>query len=827
AAAGPGVRAQYKCNEPQPQTNQPRPWFKLVNDTAGPVPLAEVTVRYWLADDGAKPFTFWCDYAAIGKEVVTGRFVRLDKPTGDATGYLELSFAPGAKVLDAGADTGEIQCRFARADWSPGNQAADPSFAPDARDWADNPKVTVYRGGKLVWGREPGGANAGGGGPAIPAAIAPPPPGAAADVKPVVPAARRDAVYEQRFLDLWQALHDPKSGYFGAGGLPYHAAETLIIEAPDHGHLTTSEAISYWMWLEAKYGHLTGDWSHLDKAWAATEQHVIPTRQDQPGNVGYPADRPARYAAEWDTPDRYPSKLRPEVPVGRDPIGDELRRAHGTPDVYGMHWLIDVDNWYGFGRRGDGVTAPVFINTFQRGPMESVWATVPHPSFETFRFGGRNGYLDLFTGDDQYSRQWRYTNAPDADARAVQAMFWAHQWAAQRGDAAKVPLDRPAKLGDYLRYAMFDKYFKPAGTQRPEAPGGRGYESAHYLLGWYYAWGGSLGDAAWAWRISCGHAHSGYQNPLAAWALSAYPAMAPKSPNAARDWRQSLDRQMEFYRWLQSADGAIAGGATTSWNGRYDPHPPGASTFHGMPYDWQPVYHDPPSNDWFGMQAWTMTRVAELYYVTGDKRARDLLARWVPWATKHTRLTPDGSFQVPSTLKWTGQPDPWDPARPGANAGLRCEVTAWNQDVGVAGSLARALLYYSAGEKRWTEANPPPAELARALLDRVWAKHRDDKGVSADEERADYKRIFEQVVHVPPGFVGRMPNGDPIAPGVRFIDLRSKYRQDPAFAQVEAAYKAGKPPVFRYHRFWAQVEVALANAAVAELDTGAAAAKRQ
>ena len=43
-----------------------------------------------------------------------------------------------------------------------------------------------------------------------------------------------------RFLTLWFQLHDPKNGYFSATGLPFHSAETLIAEAPDYGHLTTS-----------------------------------------------------------------------------------------------------------------------------------------------------------------------------------------------------------------------------------------------------------------------------------------------------------------------------------------------------------------------------------------------------------------------------------------------------------------------------------------------------------------------------------------------------------------------------------------------------------
>ena len=96
--------------------------------------------------------------------------------------------------------------------------------------------------------------------------------------------------------------------------------------------------------------------------------------------------------------------------------------------------------------------------------------------------------------------------------------------------------------------------------------------------------------------------------------------MAPKSATGVDDWTKSLNRQLEFYRWLQSAEGAIAGGATNSWDGAYGTPPAGDSTFYGMSYDPAPVYHDPPSNQWFGFQAWSMERVAEYYYV--DRRRR-------------------------------------------------------------------------------------------------------------------------------------------------------------------------------------------------------------
>ena len=90
--------------------------------------------------------------------------------------------------------------------------------------------------------------------------------------------------YADRFIALWNDIHAPKNGYFSPEGVPYHAVETLLVEAPDYGHETTSEAYSYWMWLEAAYGKFTKDWKPLVKAWESIEAYLIPTR-------GGPTDR--------------------------------------------------------------------------------------------------------------------------------------------------------------------------------------------------------------------------------------------------------------------------------------------------------------------------------------------------------------------------------------------------------------------------------------------------------------------------------------------------------------------------------------------------------
>ena len=50
--------------------------------------------------------------------------------------------------------------------------------------------------------------------------------------------------YADRFIALWNDIHAAKNRYFSPEGVPYHAVETLLVEAPDYGHETTSEAFT-------------------------------------------------------------------------------------------------------------------------------------------------------------------------------------------------------------------------------------------------------------------------------------------------------------------------------------------------------------------------------------------------------------------------------------------------------------------------------------------------------------------------------------------------------------------------------------------------------
>ncbi|MBT8224875.1 MAG: endoglucanase [Dactylosporangium sp.] len=636
------------------------------------------------------------------------------------------------------------------------------------------------------------------------------PAASAADGDNVVLAA--DSPYVQEFTELYDKIHDSANGYFSPEGVPYHSIETLMVEAPDHGHETTSEAFSYYLWLEAQHGRLTEDWGPFNAAWDVMEQYIIPSGDTYKAG-GYDPGSPATYAPEFGEPSEYPTPLDFDVAVGQDPLYDELQSTYGTDDIYGMHWLLDVDNVYGYGECGDGTTQPAYINTYQRGPQESVWETVAHPSCETFDYGSENGYLPIFIQDEQYAQQWRFTNAPDADARAVQAAYWALTWATEQGKASEISdtVAKAAKMGDYLRYAMYDKYFKQQGCTSPDCAAGTGKDASAYLMSWYYAWGGSM-DGAWSWRIGSSHNHGGYQNPFAAWALSTVSELTPQSSSAQDDWATSLDRQIEFITWLQSDEGAIAGGATNSVGGAYEAPDSGLPSFYGMTYDEKPVYHDPPSNQWFGFQAWGMERVAEYYYVSGDAKAKAVLDKWVDWAIENTTVG-GGDYQIPSTLSWSGQPggDWADGSTSVDNSGLHVTVEDHTTDIGVTGAYARLLTYYGA------KANDSDAKTtAKALLDGA-LMHKDAQGISVTEERADYNRFDDvwssgdqQGLYIPDGYTGTMPNGDEIAAGKSFLDIRSFYKDDPDWSKVQDYMDGGPVPTFNYHRFWAQADIALA-----------------
>lgn len=476
---------------------------------------------------------------------------------------------------------------------------------------------------------------------------------------------------------------------------------------------------------------------------------------------------------------------------------------------------------------------------------------------------GTRGLKGIFSTEGTIAKQWSYTNAPDAEDRAIQAIYAANRWGV--GDSNLTTL--AGKMGDQLRNNMFDKYYKKIGCQDKWAQSGNGYDGAHYLMSWYTSWGGAL-DGSWTWQIGASHCHEFYQNPLAAFALLQDNGLknAMKGQDAVKDYTTSLQRQMEFYLWLQSANGPIAGGATSSWNGRYEAYKYNETdakkygtdvptTFYDMGYQEHPVYLDPGSNHWIGNQVWAVQRLAEMYYVikengdttgvtagglTLEEALKVILDRWVEWFVSEVNLYDDGTFDIPSTLDWSGQPKTWNGTYdPNANADLTCTVTArGSSDLGCVSSLAHTLIYYAKAhgvetEAAYSDKNTDVASkalyVAHSLLDREWQLGRDDIGLSITETNGSMVRLFEQEVWVPSNYNGTMPGTQgTIKQGVKFLDFRQDYLKNEKVQEFKEAYdeavangtdktEAMESVELNYHRFWHAGDILLALGTMYEL----------
>ncbi|MGQ5576387.1 glycoside hydrolase family 6 protein [Streptomyces sp. ECR3.8] len=150
-AAG-GLRVTHRDNDGASVNNAVRPGLRVVNTSSRSVALKDVTVRYWFTRDGGAPVTVWCDHAVLGCSGVTARVVTLRTPVRGADAYIEVGFTGGS--LAPGGDTGDVELRLGKGDWSDFDESDDHSHSP-ATAHADAPHVTAYLDGTRAWGDEP------------------------------------------------------------------------------------------------------------------------------------------------------------------------------------------------------------------------------------------------------------------------------------------------------------------------------------------------------------------------------------------------------------------------------------------------------------------------------------------------------------------------------------------------------------------------------------------------------------------------------------------------------------------------------------------------
>ncbi len=146
---------QYRAADTNAGDNQMKPHFRIANHGGAAMNLSDLTIRYWYTIDGAQPQTFNCDYAAVGCGNVNGQLVQMGAAKTGADYYIEIGFASGAGSIAPGSDSGEIQTRINKNNWSNYSEGDDYSYDPTKTSFADWNKAGLYQNGVLVSGIEP------------------------------------------------------------------------------------------------------------------------------------------------------------------------------------------------------------------------------------------------------------------------------------------------------------------------------------------------------------------------------------------------------------------------------------------------------------------------------------------------------------------------------------------------------------------------------------------------------------------------------------------------------------------------------------------------
>lgn len=160
-----------------------RPWLEVINNSGQPVPLSDVTLRYYFSADGGT-YAANCAQTSLGCSRVTQAIAPVARPVATASHYVQVGFTAATGTLAPGQSSEAIGLQLYRLDHQTLDQTNDRSFDATVTHYAPFPHVTAYLRGVLSWGQAPDAA---------------PQPTAAATATPARPTAVPDGVLFDNF----------------------------------------------------------------------------------------------------------------------------------------------------------------------------------------------------------------------------------------------------------------------------------------------------------------------------------------------------------------------------------------------------------------------------------------------------------------------------------------------------------------------------------------------------------------------------------------------------------------------------------------------------
>lgn len=135
----------YKCGETALDSPMIKPHINIVNYGETGVALKDIVVRYFYSNEERSPERFQVEYATIGGSRI---MITLEY------GFAEISFSDVDMIIPPGGETGEIQIKINKQNWTNYNQRDDYSFNPTVTKFKEYPRIALYDQGVLVWGSE-------------------------------------------------------------------------------------------------------------------------------------------------------------------------------------------------------------------------------------------------------------------------------------------------------------------------------------------------------------------------------------------------------------------------------------------------------------------------------------------------------------------------------------------------------------------------------------------------------------------------------------------------------------------------------------------------